>query len=95
MDSISRLYKIKKCVLVKLKCINNDGSIFYKDYGIFKDRSSLLKQLGVISELISRKTNFTIDLSKEADDFQYYLKDLFDREDCVVGYEEIELDYYD
>jgi hypothetical protein len=94
MDSISKLYNIKKCILIKLKCINNDGSTFYKDYGIFKDRSSLLKEIGNINELINRKTNFKIDLSKEPDDFQYYLKDMFDREDCVVGYEEIEIDYY-
>lgn len=83
-----------KCFLIRLKCINNDKSIFYKDYGIFKDENSILKKQGEINSLINRKNNFTIDLSKEPDDLMYHLKDLFDREDAVIGYEKIELNYY-
>lgn len=95
-DKIDNLISERKnkCILVRLKCLNNDGSIFYKDYGIFKDDGVFLKKEGDINELINRKNNFKIDLSKETDDMMYHLKDLFDREDAVIGYEKIQLDYY-
>ena len=80
--------------LIRLKCLNNDGSIFYKDYGVFTTNKAFLSQLGKITELINRNTEFTIDLSKEPDDLMYHLKDLFDRENAVIGYEKIDLDYY-
>lgn len=91
-DNIDRLLeqnedKENNCISLILLCKDKEGIEFKKEYGVFRTEKDLNKHMPSIRELISKNTKFEINTDEEPDHFLYYLRDLFDRENMVIGYE--------
>ena len=87
--------KISSCKLLIINCIDKNGQRYNKDYGVFLDSNVMYRHIGRIKNKIDLHTEFEIDINAEADHFLYYLKDMIDEENSIIGYEIKEFKLYE